>query len=423
MIQKAVRNLVLGQGYYVESYSDFKTILLSGWYALFCIGASLVYLALDIVHESYLSSALFLSFIIVFTSTLYLHRKRKHRMANSILFPAIALAIFTFASSESPATGAMMFFPVVTLGAFTIYGLDQRREAYAFLGLACLLFWLSFYARLSPLPYRHYDQVTQLIYLTINFIVAILAVVLVATLLVRLHHHNSQKINEQNTALRKANAELDQFVYSASHDLRAPLSSVLGLITLAERSSQTEAQHYLSLMKQRIHTLENFIQDVTDFSRNSRLDVDRKKISVAALTLDVWEGLRFIDGADAIRFKMDIKSDLVISTDPSRLRIVLGNLLSNAIRYHHLHRVDPFIRVAATLHDQVLVLEVEDNGQGIDPAYVNRIFEMFYRANENSKGTGLGLFIVTEVLKKVQGAIDVESTLGKGTLFRVTIPC
>lgn len=415
--------MVLGKDYFVESYSDFKTILLSTWYALFCIAACLVYLLIDILSRSnYQTSLVFGAAIVICVITIFLHRFRHHSLANVILFPTISFIVYLFASSESAANGTPMFYLVTYLGAFTIFGLNRRTGAFLFLGYVISLFWLSYYSGYSLLPYRQYNPEEILVNLAINFGVAISAISLVVSLLIRLHRYNEQRVARQNELLSKTNNELDRFVYSASHDLRAPLTSVMGLITLAEKGNETEVKNYLGLMRQRIHSLEAFIHDVTDFSRNNRLTVDKKEVAVAALVMDTWEGLRFIEGADAIRFKMDIRSELTIATDPSRLRIVLGNLLSNAIRYHNLHKVDPFIRVAATVQTNALLLEVEDNGQGIDRQYQSKIFEMFYRANEGSKGSGLGLYIVSEVLAKVDGAIDVESTLGKGTLFKVKIP-
>jgi signal transduction histidine kinase len=422
-MQRIVRNMVLGRDYFVESYSDFKTILLSTWYALFCIAACLVYLLIDILgRNTYATSLVFLAAIVVCVITIFLHRFRHHLLANVILFPTITFIVYLFASSESAANGTPMFYLVTYLGAFTIFGLNRKTGAFLFLGYVLSLFWLSYFSGYSVLPYRQYGASEVLLNLAINFGVAMAAISLVVGLLIRLHRYNEQQVAKQNDLLRKTNSELDRFVYSTSHDLRAPLNSVMGLITLAERSHEAEIKNYLDLMRKRIHSMENFIQDVTDFSRNNRLSIDKKEVAVASLVMDVWDGLRFIDGTDAIRFKMDIKCELTVFTDPSRLRIVLGNLLSNAIRYHNLQKVDPFIRVSAFTQNKNLWLEVEDNGQGIDSEYLKKIFGMFFRANANSKGSGLGLYIVSEVLEKVEGSIDVESTLGKGTCFKVRIP-
>jgi signal transduction histidine kinase len=423
IMQRTVRNIILGKDYYIQSYAEFKTVLLSGWYALFSILACGLYLFIDLATETYSTSWVFLLSIGVCVFTLLLHRKKRHQEANLLLFPTMAFTIYLFASSESLATGTAFFFLVICLGAFTIFGYDQKRKSYFFTVFVLGLFFLASFFHFSILPYRQYDSLVIFVIFILNFLVALAGLIMVAILMIRLQNYSDRQIGNQNELLKKANTELDRFVYSASHDLRAPLTSVLGLISLAKETDKDhEIRKYLGLMKDRIHSLEGFIHDVTDFSRNSRLAVEKQNVPIAPLILDVWEGLRFIAGADAIRFKMDVEHDLHFVTDPSRIRIVLGNLLSNAIRYHNLTRIDPYVKVSAYKNNHALHLEVEDNGQGIDPQYKARIFDMFFRAHENSKGSGLGLYIVSETLAKVSGSIGVESVLGKGTIFRVSIP-
>lgn len=423
VMNKTVRNIILGKDYFLPSYSQFKTVLLSGWYALFCIFACLFFLAIDIANETYATSPIFLITISASGLTILLHRQKKHELASLILFFTASITVYLIASSESSATGTSMFFLVIGLGAFTIFGITHKKWSYGFLVFIVTLFALANFTHVSLLPYRNYDGTDLAITLGANFFIALVAILMVALLLLSVNQYSERKVNQQNELLKKANTELDRFVYSASHDLRAPLSSVLGLIGLADQCSDVkDVQYYLGLMRGRIHTLENFIQDVTDFSRNSRLTVEKKHVALAPLVLDVWEGLRFVAGADAIRFKMDVDTNLTFYTDASRIRIVLGNLLSNAIRYHDFNHVAPYVSVSARYDQHALYLEVEDNGQGIAPEYQARIFEMFYRANENSKGSGLGLYIVSEVLAKIGGTISVESTLGKGSLFTVRIP-
>lgn len=421
-MQRAVRNLILGSDYFIESYWQFKTVLLSGWYALFSILAFTLYLSVDLFMGTYSTSWVFLLSIAVISGTLLLHRQKKHQLANLILLPTIALTVYLLASSESIATGSAFFFLVVSLCALTLFGRDQKILSFAFLVFVVILFLLSTFSGYSFLPFREYNDAVISVTFLLNFLMALAAVVLVALLLIRLQLYSERQIQNKNELLVKANTELDRFVYSASHDLRAPLSSVLGLITLAKGSDGLQVGNYLDLMQKRIHSLENFIRDVTDFSRNTRLAVEKQEVVVAPLILDVWEGLRFIEGADAIRFKMDVQQDLVFVTDPARVKIVLSNLLANAIRYHNFYQVDPWVRVSAYKNKHALHITVEDNGQGIHPDHKPRIFEMFYRGHQNSKGSGLGLYIVSETLAKVSGTIGVDSTHGKGTIFRVGIP-
>lgn len=232
-----------------------------------------------------------------------------------------------------------------------------------------------------------------------------------------------QQIRLQNDLLAKANDELDRFVYSASHDLRAPLSSLLGLITIAEKTdSKEEVALCLEMMKKRVVTMEGFIKEITDYSRNSRLGVERQKVRIYTLVQEVVDSLKYTHGAERITIDLDIKPDLTFVTDPGRLKVVLNNLIANAIKYHDLTKESPFIKVKADANQTSNTILVSDNGQGISEEHVENIFNMFYRASENSEGSGLGLYIVKETLNKLEGKISVESTISKGSMFKVLLP-
>src|SRR5690606_1104092 len=232
-----------------------------------------------------------------------------------------------------------------------------------------------------------------------------------------------QQIRLQNELLAKANDELDRFVYSASHDLRAPLSSLLGLISIAEKTdSKDEIMLCLEMMKKRVGTMEGFIKEITDYSRNSRLRVERQPVEVRALVQEVVDNLKYTRGAEKIKIEIEAAPDLIFNTDPSRLKVVLNNLIANAIKYHDLTKETPFIKLKAKSNGETNIIKVSDNGQGIPKEHMDQIFNMFYRASENSEGSGLGLYIVKETLAKLVGTIHVESEMYKGSSFRVELP-
>lgn len=232
-----------------------------------------------------------------------------------------------------------------------------------------------------------------------------------------------QQIRLQNDLLAKANEELDRFVYSASHDLRAPLSSLLGLISIAEKTdSDEEIALCLDMMKKRVLTMENFIKEITDYSRNSRLGVERKRINIKKLVQGVIDTLKFTNGAERIAIKLNIPDELEFVTDENRLKVVINNLVANAIKYHDYSKPEPFIEITARDHGSQYVMSVHDNGIGIPKDHQNKIFNMFYRASENSEGSGLGLYIVKETLAKLSGEIAVMSKAGIGSTFTLNLP-
>src|SRR5690606_12296185 len=141
---------------------------------------------------------------------------------------------------------------------------------------------------------------------------------------------NAMELVTKNKQLQKTNTELDRFVYSTSHDLRAPLASLLGLINITRDSeNSSEIKNYLTMMKDRDSHLDKFIRDITDYSRNNRLRIEKKRINLYSLAHEIWDNLKYSADALGINFQVDIPKSLVIETDPNRLKIVLSNLISN----------------------------------------------------------------------------------------------
>ncbi|MBX2967681.1 MAG: GHKL domain-containing protein [Cyclobacteriaceae bacterium] len=249
----------------------------------------------------------------------------------------------------------------------------------------------------------------------------LLAVLLVASLL-GIYKWRIADIEKRNSELRKVNSELDKFVYSASHDLRAPLASVLGLVNVARLSDGKDIPLYLDLIEKSIQRLDGFIRDIIDFSRNARLEIIREEVSFKTIIYDVLDDLRYLDEKSLIRRIVTVNGTGTFYTDPRRLKIILSNLISNAIKYHNLRKENPFIEVRVDYDDSQAIVRVIDNGAGIAENHLLNIFKMFYRANETIKGSGLGLYIVSETMEKLKGEISVSSKLDEGTTFTVSFP-
>jgi len=233
---------------------------------------------------------------------------------------------------------------------------------------------------------------------------------------------NSEKsILQKNMELTKVNQELDRFVYSASHDLRAPLSSMAGLIHLAQRD-QSDAQTYLSLMDNRVKVMDNYIKDIVEYSRNTRLKVSFNLVNLKLVVEEVVNTLKYSIDPSKIRIEIKIADGLKLRTDESRLRVILNNLISNAFKYMATYKAQPRLIVYASIQGDQCVIEIEDNGIGIRPEHQLKIFDMFYRANDSVPGSGLGLYIARETADKLNGKISFESVFGEGTRFTVSLP-
>ena len=231
------------------------------------------------------------------------------------------------------------------------------------------------------------------------------------------------KLKMQKQELLKANEELDHFVYSASHDLKAPISSVLGLINISKYTvDEKEKRYYLKLMQDSIKKLDRVIQQVTNYSRNARLEIHNEKLDFRKIVDEVLAELSFIENRSKINIQVKVTGSHPFYSDKDRVKIILKNLVSNSILYHRLNIENPYIRININQGKENAVIKVEDNGLGIIKDEQDKVFNMFHRSSEFSQGSGLGLYIVKEILLKVSGKISFHSEINKGTFFKIEIP-
>lgn len=231
-----------------------------------------------------------------------------------------------------------------------------------------------------------------------------------------------EQVRLQNELLEKANQELDYFVYSVSHDLRAPLSSIQGLTSIFSMAKDPkEKEEIVKMISDRANVLDEFIREVLDYSRNARLDLKLHPFLLWEVVDEVLAGLSHMEGFKVIDIRVEVPSDMTIVTDRERLKVVLSNLLTNAIKYRDWGK-ESYVAIRAGAHESMWVIEVEDNGIGIRAEHLPRVFEMFYKAHDRSTGTGLGLYIANESVRRLKGTITVRSTYAEGSAFTVRIP-
>lgn len=229
-----------------------------------------------------------------------------------------------------------------------------------------------------------------------------------------------QKKTEEE--LKTRNAELDNFVYKVSHDLRAPLSSVRGLVNLAKLPGNTDdPAEYLGLIGQKVGQLDHFITDVLSHSKNLKLDLHIEPIDFKGLIDHTFIDLNYLKGADEIMRSVTIEGAAFLS-DRWRVGEIFRNLISNAIKYRNFNQPDPEIVIQIKVSEKKAFVKFSDNGIGIKPESLEKVFNMFYRASEQSDGSGLGLYIVKNAVDKLGGHLELKSTLGEGTTFFFELP-
>ena len=233
----------------------------------------------------------------------------------------------------------------------------------------------------------------------------------------------AEALEKQNETLIKINKELDSFVYSISHNLRAPLMSVLGLLDLARNESNSEViNQYHEMMKSSVCKLDETLKEILEYSRNARQGLVINEIDFQRIINDNFERMQFMPGYERIQKDIFIEGDGRFYSDQYRLSLILNNLISNAIKYSDPQKETSFIHISIKLRPDNVSLIFKDNGIGIEKDYIQKVFNMFFRATERNEGAGLGLYIVKEAVDKLAGKIELESQIGKGTIFNIELP-
>ena len=231
----------------------------------------------------------------------------------------------------------------------------------------------------------------------------------------------------KNELLTRTNQDLDNFVYSASHDLKEPVNNMAGLFaelrrtaTFADPDAAAVADRFEAALQQVLGTITG-LTEVVQLERQAD-PVRAEPVALRPLLLEVVASLQAADSVPREVFTLDIPTPLTVRMDQASLRSVLYNLLSNAVRYAKSGR-PPQVRVSAALADGTTELRVTDNGRGLNLArHGSELFQLFRRFHPDVPGTGLGLYLVKRLVNQAGGRVEVESAVGVGTTFRVYLP-
>ena len=227
---------------------------------------------------------------------------------------------------------------------------------------------------------------------------------------------------EQNKKLKKINEELDRFIYSVSHDMRAPLSSIKGLVNLYKIESKPENKDsYINHIENSISKLDNYTSDIVDFAKNSRTENTPVRINIKEYLNRIYAQLDHLHPLNEISCEVYSNRIEEIITDQERLGIILRNVISNAIKYSK-HSADSYIKCEIEQVNAKTIIRIKDNGIGIKESQIDKIFDMFHRGSEVSDGSGLGLYIAQEATVVLGGKIMVSSNEMDNTVFTIEIP-
>lgn len=232
------------------------------------------------------------------------------------------------------------------------------------------------------------------------------------------------EFKENLLELQRLNFELDNFVYHASHDIRSPLRSMMGLIEILKTErNPAETRKIIEMISGSVNRLDKFVVDLLAMSRNNRLTEPAVPVNFMVEINNSVTNFHHVYTTKNLEIRVKILQQEPFYSDLTKIRIILNNLISNAIKYRKTSEgLISFINIYVTITEEEAKIIIEDNGEGISQDKLEKIFDMFYRASENSEGSGLGMYIVKNVIKKLNADIKVESEERKGTTFTVTVP-
>lgn len=400
-------------------------------FAAIAIFTFLIRLISDFIWGSYLSVVIQAILIVVTTGIYFLNEAGWHGSAKIALVMLINCIVFVYCNVAPKDLGIYFYFGPAIGVASLVFREEEQGIRNMFFLLPIMLIGvliISDFQLFGKININ--DGIEDTTSSSVNLLISHLVLVFVLLTMNRLTNELEKKrrmsadelaIKSRN--LEKTNHELIHFSYRTSHDLKAPLTSILGLINIARYDvKDPNALVLFSKIEERVRNLIFFVRDILYLSKNAHAEVRSQELQLQSMIVDAIENVRQSLDTKSIEFNQDIQTQGMVIGDRARFQIILNNLLSNAVKYQKPNAEVQRIAIAVRHNPDRLILTIRDNGIGIPKEYQDKIFEMFYRANENSDGSGLGLYIVSDIVSKLNGTITIDSKEGEGTTVTVWLP-
>jgi len=231
-------------------------------------------------------------------------------------------------------------------------------------------------------------------------------------------------VSKRTLELARKNQDMKDFIYKSSHDLRAPVASIKGLISLAKTDAEDpgKLRLYLDKMAETNDKQDNLLLTLLKMSKLIEGKVFYEKINLEALFNEIAEECKMVDNMADVVINIDVEKNLEIASDRVILSSIIQNLVSNGIKYRMTQTESSYVKVEAERKNKGLQIKVSDNGQGIFEEWKDKVFEVFTRATAHGSGYGIGLYIVRNSVELLGGTIHLESELRVGSTFTISLP-
>ncbi|AKP50274.1 hybrid sensor histidine kinase/response regulator [Cyclobacterium amurskyense] len=235
-------------------------------------------------------------------------------------------------------------------------------------------------------------------------------------------YYARKELKEKNNRLQKLHSEMNQFVYSLSHELRGPLMSISGISKLAKMEvTDPGMMEYFDMIDSATLKLDDFIYKMLDFYRSTKIENKVVAINFQEILNQLLDEYRLKWDLDEIKISLTITQEDVFHSDESKIRVILNNLFSNAFKFQK-DDSGKWIKINIEVNSAGAMIEVSDNGIGIEERHKEDVFNLFHRATQRNVGSGLGLYMVKESIEQLNGNVILNSEPGVGTKVHVHLP-
>jgi len=391
----------------------------------------IILLILDLCYYRYMNAINDVGVLLAAIYCFYLITKGHITKAKLILVFS-ALTVCTLNSSNDGFNAGNQYLWFASLvGIFALFSYKEKKFLIIslFFLLATFIFCdiTNFSLLIVTPPTEEFIVVNHHIIMYLSLVVCIFFMMFIAKSINDSFHDKDKHngiIQKQKADIIKANRQLDKFVYHASHDLRTPLTSMLGLIEVSKKEGNLERMHNLLLKQEEtILKLDDYVKDILVLSRIKTTEISPVLINLRDNIDGILKQFQFMLDEKKVVVRINLAIDQPFFTDGKRLNIILSNVLSNSIKYMDSEKTMNTIEISATLSKgKNLMLSIKDNGIGIESHELKKVFEMFYFNSQENKGTGLGLYIVKETVSNLSGAVAIKSEKGLFTTVEILLP-
>ncbi|GHB42530.1 hybrid sensor histidine kinase/response regulator [Mongoliitalea lutea] len=236
-------------------------------------------------------------------------------------------------------------------------------------------------------------------------------------------YNTKKELRDKTNRLEKIQAEMNQFVYSLSHELRGPLMSISGVSKLAKMEFyDPQVLEYFEMIDSATVKLDDFIYKMLDFYRSTKMDSRPASIKFDEILYQQMESYKEKWDLNGFELLLSINQTEEFWSDDAKIRVILNNLFSNSYNFHKDLQNGPWIKIEVLVNNGIAEISVEDNGHGIEEKYQSEVFNLFQRASRKNVGSGLGLYMVKESVSQMGGSIKLISEASVGTKVTVKLP-